>query len=117
MCSAVGQGALAIETRSDGAGYQACRALDDPQTRAAVTAERAVLAALGGGCQVPIGAYATVSNGSVQMVAVVASPDGSELVRGETGGPVADAARLGSALGADLLDRGARRILDAVYSV
>jgi len=117
MCSAVGQGALAIETRAEGAGYRACVALDDSQTRAAVTAERAVLAALGGGCQVPIGAYATVSNASLRMVSVVASPDGSEIVRGETHGPVADAERLGSALGEDLLDRGARRILDAVYSV
>lgn len=117
MCSAVGQGALAIETRAEGAGYQACIALDDPQTRAAVTAERAVLAALGGGCQVPIGAYATIKNAKLHMVAVVASPDGSDLVRGETNGPIADAARLGSALGADLLDRGARKILDAVYSV
>lgn len=117
MCSAVGQGALAIETRTEGAGYQACLALDDPQTRAAVTAERAVLGALGGGCQVPIGAYATVKNGRLHMVAVVASPDGSDMVRGETNGSVTDAARLGSALGADLLDRGARKILDAVYSV
>ena len=117
MCSAVGQGALAIETRAEGAGYQSCMVLDNPAARAAVTAERAVLAALGGGCQVPIGAYATITNGNLHMVAVVASPDGSELVRGQTNGPVADAARLGSALGADLLGRGARKILDAVYSV
>jgi hydroxymethylbilane synthase len=117
MCSAVGQGALAIETRAEGSGHDACAPLDHPETRAAVTAERALLAALGGGCQVPIGAYATVSNGHLQLIAVVAAPDGSELVRGHSEGRVAEAARLGAALGAELLDRGARRILDAVYSV
>jgi hydroxymethylbilane synthase len=117
MCSAVGQGALAIETGATGAGHHACAALDDAATRAAVTAERAVLAALGGGCQVPIGAYATVTGTRLQIVAVVASPDGSDLVRGQSEGPATDAARLGEALGADLLGRGARKILDAVYSV
>ena len=117
MCSAVGQGALAIETVDGGAGQTACAALDDAATRAAVTAERCVLAALGGGCQVPIGAYASVTGEVLRMVAVVASPDGLELVRGKAEGPVGDAALLGSSLGADLLARGARRILDAVYSV
>jgi hydroxymethylbilane synthase len=117
MCSAVGQGALAIETRATGAGHDACAALDHAATRAAVTAERAVLAALGGGCQVPIGAYATVTGARLRMVAVVASPDGSDLVRGTSEGPAADAARLGEALGTDLLARGARKILDAVNSV
>ena len=117
MCSAVGQGALAIETRATGAGHDACAALDHTDTRAAVTAERAVLAALGGGCQVPIGAYATVTGAHLQVTAVVASPDGSDLVRGQSEGPAGEAARLGGELGADLLARGARRILDAVYSI
>jgi hydroxymethylbilane synthase len=117
VCSAVGQGALAIETRVEGPGRTACAPLDDADTRAAVTAERAVLAALGGGCQVPIGAYATVAGGHVRIVAVVASPDGAEVVRGDAEAPVSEAARLGDALGADLLHRGARKILDAVYSV
>jgi hydroxymethylbilane synthase len=117
MCSAVGQGALAIETRTEGPGRAVCTRLDDADARAAVTAERAVLAALGGGCQVPIGAYATVAAGHLRIVAVVASPDGSGLVRGASEGPAEESARIGSALGADLLDRGARKILDAVYSV
>ena len=61
MCPAVGQGALAVETRDDGgAAFQIARRLEHAETRIAVTAERAVLASLGGGCQVPIGAYATV---------------------------------------------------------
>ena len=59
MCPAVGQGALAIETRADGPARAACAALDHADTHAAVAAERAFLRALGGGCQVPIGAYAS----------------------------------------------------------
>ncbi|HJT87160.1 MAG TPA: hydroxymethylbilane synthase, partial [Bryobacteraceae bacterium] len=75
MCPSVGQGALAIETRAAGAGRDAVAPLDDRDTRAAVTAERGVLAALGGGCQVPIGAYARVSGGRLEIRAVVVSPD------------------------------------------
>jgi hydroxymethylbilane synthase len=115
MCPAVGQGALAIETRTGGAGFAACAALDHAETRAAVTAERAVLAALGGGCQVPIGAHARVSGGRLRLVAVVISPDGQELVKAETEADAADGAAAGHALGEELLERGARRILEAVY--
>jgi hydroxymethylbilane synthase len=117
MCSAVGQGALAIETRETGSGRDAAAALDHPDSHAAVTAERGVLAALGGGCQVPIGAYARVEGGRLQIQAVVAAPDGSELVSGHSEGSASDAAAIGRALGDELLHRGARRILDAVYSV
>lgn len=116
MCCAVGQGALAIETQASGAGYEACRALDDAATHAAVAAERGVLRALGGGCQVPIGAYATVSADRVRLQAVVAAPDGSAVVRGASEGTVAGAEELGARLGADLLQRGGREILDAVYT-
>jgi len=115
MCSAVGQGALAIETRESGPGFEAARALDDATTHAAVDAERGVLRALGGGCQVPIGAYAAVDGDGLRIVAVVASPDGSQLIRGEAGGPVTEAAAIGARLGEDLLSRGAREILQAVY--
>ena len=83
---------------------------------AAVTAERGVLGALGGGCQVPIGAHATVDGGTLRVLAIVASPDGAEMVRGEAAGPVVEAERIGRKLGAELLDRGARRILEVVYS-
>jgi len=114
VCSAVGQGALAIETRIAGAGREASAKLDHAETHAAVTAERGLLAALGGGCQVPIGGHATVSGGRLRLIGVVASPDGSEMVRGETEGAIADAEALGRSLGADLLERGARRILESV---
>jgi hydroxymethylbilane synthase len=116
MCPAVGQGALAIETRASGAGRDAVRALDHADTHAAVLAERGLLGALGGGCQVPIGAFATVDGGNLRLLGLVASPDGGEVVRGESRGSVADGESLGRALGNELLERGARRILDAVYS-
>jgi hydroxymethylbilane synthase len=116
MCSAVGQGALAIETRAGGTGFQACLLLDHPATHAAVSAERGVLGALGGGCQVPIGAHATVHDGVLRILGVVASPDGSELVRAESEGAASEAESIGRALGAELLARGARAILEAVYT-
>jgi hydroxymethylbilane synthase len=115
MCPAVGQGALAIETRETGPGRDACAALDDPATHAAVRAERGVLAALGGGCQVPIGAHAVVEDGRLRLRAIVAAPDGGELIGGESEGPAGEAGGLGRALGEDLLARGGRRILEAVY--
>jgi hydroxymethylbilane synthase len=115
MCPAVGQGALTIETRDDGGtAFEICRRMDDQSTRIAVTAERAVLATLGGGCQVPIGAYATV-DGHVSLRAIVVSPDGSQIVRGSLEGPANDAERVGRALGEQLLAEGGRAILDAVY--
>jgi hydroxymethylbilane synthase len=117
MCPAVGQGALAIETRAAGTGFDACAALDHRDTHAAVTAERGLLAALGGGCQVPIGAHAIVGGGRLRLVAIVASPDGAELVRGESEGAVSEAEMVGRKLGAELLERGARKILETVYSV
>jgi hydroxymethylbilane synthase len=113
MCPAVGQGALAIETTE--AGCEAVAALDDAATRAAVTAERGVLGALGGGCQVPIGAHAEVQGARLRMIAVVVSADGATLVRAESEGAVSDAEKIGKELGATLLERGARQILDAVY--
>jgi hydroxymethylbilane synthase len=116
MCPAVGQGALAVETREDaGSAYAVCRRLDDPAARAAVTAERAVLRALGGGCQVPLGACGRVAEGILHLEAVVAAPDGSLLIRLEESGPAAEAEQIGMQLGRRLLEAGATRILEAVY--
>ncbi len=115
VCPAVGQGALAIETRADGGAAQSLVArLDHAPTRAAVTAERALLRTLGGGCQVPVGAYATIADGLVHLRAVVASPDGTRLVRGELSG--VDPETTGAQLGEQLLSQGAREILAEVYS-
>ena len=113
MCPAVGQGALAIETR---AGFDKVAMLDHADTHTAVMAERALLGALGGGCQVPIGAYATVSEGRVRLLAIVAAPDGTQVIRAEAEGPAAEAAEIGVRVAADLLERGASQILQAVYS-
>jgi hydroxymethylbilane synthase len=116
MCPAVGQGALAVETREDGGrAHEVCRRLDDPAARAAVTAERAVLRALGGGCQVPLGACGRVADGVLHLEAVVVAPDGSTRIRLEDGGPAAEAERIGMRLGRRLLEAGANRILEAVY--
>ncbi len=111
MCPAVGQGALGIETRPDSPGFAAAAPLDHPETRAAVTAERALLAALGGGCQVPIGAHASVDGRRLRLIGIVAAPDGSALVSAESEGCVEDAAAIGRDLAAALLERGARGIL------
>ncbi len=116
MCPAVGQGALAVETRADnGPAFQIARDLEDLDTRTAVTAERAVLASLGGGCQAPMGAHATVESRSVLLHAILVSPDGTQLIRQEMLGPVDEAAALGHALGHQLLAGGGKQILEAVY--
>jgi hydroxymethylbilane synthase len=115
MCPAVGQGALAVETRVDGPAREVFAGLDHALTRAAVTAERAVLASLGGGCQVPIGAHAQLSGGIVQLIGVVISPNGEQVVRKSDEGAVADAENVGRRVGAALLAAGAREILEQVY--
>jgi len=116
MCPAVGQGALAVETRDDsGEAREIVRRLDHEATRIAVTAERAVLAALGGGCQVPIGAYATLDGSSLRIRSIIVSPDGGQVIRKEATGPAAAAATLGRTLGDELLAEGGAKILEAVY--
>jgi hydroxymethylbilane synthase len=84
---AVGQGALAVQTREDNAETTELLArLDDAESRAAVTAERSLLSALGGGCQVPIGALGVIEGAALRLRGVVASPDGKRLIRGEVSG-------------------------------
>jgi len=116
MCPAVGQGALAVETRADqGEAQRICRQLDHAATRTAVTAERAVLARLGGGCQVPIGAHATITAGRLQLRAVVVSPDGAMVIKKSSEGTPAEAEEMGKRLGDALLAEGGREILESVY--
>ena len=115
MCPAVGQGALAVETRREGEARDFCAVLDHAVTRAAVTAERAVLAALGGGCQVPIGAHAVIDGDSLRLIGAVIAPDGDRMVRKVDQGGVGRAAEIGRRLGEALLKDGAREILDQVY--
>jgi hydroxymethylbilane synthase len=108
---AIGQGALALEARPDGPTAALVARLDDPVTASATVAERAVLAALGGDCKTPIAAHATIAGDELRLRALVARPDGTRVVEGETSGRVADAAALGRALAGDLLARGAGEIL------
>jgi hydroxymethylbilane synthase len=112
MLSAVGQGSLGIETRSDDAETNALVArLDDPRTRAAVLAERALLRSLGGGCQVPIAAHATVQGGRLNLDGLVATLDGTQVLRDRLEGAASDAARIGEELAARLLEHGAGELL------
>ena len=113
MCPAVGQGALAIETRDDrGPARGLASKLDHADSRVAVTAERAMLEVLGGGCQVPVGGYAYLEKGVIHLRAIVASPDGKRVVRAELSG--VDPVRAGTSLGRNLLEKGAEEILRAI---
>jgi hydroxymethylbilane synthase len=112
MLPAVGQGALGLECRnSDRETRQLLARLDHPPTAAAVRAERALLRALGGGCQVPIGAAAHAGGDVLTVRAAVLRPDGGRRVEAETTGAPAEAERLGQRLAEELLARGAREIL------
>ena len=114
MCPAVGQGALGIEIRSgDDLTAQHVGFLRDAAATAATMCVRALLHQLGGGCQVPIGAYAEVSAGAIHLTAVVARPDGSQVLRESQSG--SDPLSLGESVGRRLLERGGDRILQEVY--
>jgi len=110
---APGQGIVAIEVRDgDDETRRAVVHIDDRAAGAALKAERAVVEALGGGCQTPIGALATPEDGdTLQLVAVVVALDGSRAVRGHARGPRERAAALGASVGAQLLADGAGDIL------
>jgi hydroxymethylbilane synthase len=132
MCPAAGQGALGIEIREgDEKIRELLKFLDDTSARAATTCERALLNSLGGGCQVPIGAFAEVRGNSpllakparsapdrdriprLHLESIVADPDGSKVLRDSRDGD--DPGELGNAAGAALLARGGEAILEAVY--
>jgi hydroxymethylbilane synthase len=128
MCPAAGQGALAIEIREgDSTSLKHLEFLNDPAARAATTCERALLNRLGGGCQVPIGAFAETTHVAadafvrppespvrLHLVSIVADPDGSRVLRDSRDGN--DPIQLGNEAGAALLARGGAEILQAVYS-
>jgi hydroxymethylbilane synthase len=114
MCPAAGQGALGIEIRENDAKSRDLLAfLNDPNACAATTCERALLNSLGGGCQVPIGAFAEMRNGKLHLESVVADPDGTKLLRDSRDGD--DPEKLGRDAGAALVARGGDQILEAVY--
>lgn len=112
MLPAVGQGALGIETRAaDDETSRLVFALDDADTRACITAERALLHELQGGCQVPLGAWARLVNGELHMEAAVFSSDGRESIRRDMRGSLDDPSGAGNRLGRILIGAGADRIL------
>lgn len=120
LVPAVGQGALAVETRrADRRLRRVLAAVNHVPTRQAVLAERALLAALGGGCQVPVGAHAIPSadGAMLHLTAVVASVDGTRLIRVDGQGPASQPARLGRHMAAELRHKGAGDILRRILGV
>jgi hydroxymethylbilane synthase len=112
---AVGQGAIAIESRvSDREADEILSQLNDDESRTAIIAERALLSALQGGCQVPLGAWARMERTELVMEAVVCSVDGTQYVREKATAPPDQAAQLGEHLARVLADGGARSILEEV---
>ncbi|MBA2733615.1 MAG: hydroxymethylbilane synthase [Acidobacteria bacterium] len=115
MLPAVGQGALAVETRRDDEETVSILSLlDDSQTRAACTAERALLRALGGGCLLPIAAHAVVQDHHLRLEGLVAEISGESIIRDSLEGAASDAERLGSELAQHLRERGAESLLRAI---
>ncbi len=120
LIPAVGQGALAIETRASDQELAAriCALFADPETERAVRAERAFLRTLRGGCQAPVGAHATIRDGSLHVTAAIAAVDGSTIVRGTATtaeNSIAAAERLGESLARRLLADGGEALLTAAF--
>jgi hydroxymethylbilane synthase len=112
---AVGQGAIAVETRlGDNETGDLLTKLDDPETRAAIITERALLAALQGGCQVPIGAWARIDRGEMVLEACVTSVDGQQHVKQRLTGPPDQGPQLGEQMARLLMETGAQTILEEV---
>lgn len=112
---AVGQGAIAVECRlKDGEAEKLLAPLDDAETRAAIIAERALLGALHGGCQVPMGAFARVEHGQLVMDACVCSVDGTHFVKQHAAASPDQAAQLGEHMAQLLIEGGAQPILEEV---
>lgn len=113
MLPAVGQGALCVEIRAgDPAILDLIAPLDHPETRTVVTAERAFLRRLEGGCQVPIAAHGSLLNGTIRLSGLVASLDGKKCHREMDSAPVTEAEHLGDRLAQTLLSHGAGHILE-----
>jgi len=113
MLPAIAQGVIGIECRSDDATVKALiEPLNHPLTGLRTQAERAMNATLAGGCQAPVAGYSTITGDRIELRGLVGWPNGSAIVRGEISGPAGEAAALGEQLARELLERGARPILD-----
>jgi hydroxymethylbilane synthase len=113
LCPAPGQGALGVQTRDDDEAQMICGRLNHEPSSQAVQAERSVLAGLGSGCQLPVGAYARVDGDALTLSAVVVAPDRPASVASYATGPARDAEDLGRKVAADLLAQGAGGLLAA----
>ena len=114
MCPAPGQGALAMETRADGPAREICCRLNHEPSATAITCEREISHALGGGCELPIGAYAEISEARLNAMAVVISPDGKRHIRAAGQSDHRGAKQLGREIAEELLRQGARTILSEI---
>jgi hydroxymethylbilane synthase len=113
MVPAVGQGAIAIETRADDEFViQTTGDLDHRETRLCCLAERAFLRSLGGGCQFPIAGHAIIENEELKLDGLVAAPDGAKILRDQLSGPHDNPDEIGSSLAARLIERGANSLLN-----
>ncbi len=113
LCPAPGQGALGIQTLRHSPAFSVCQGLNHELTEQAVTCERAVLASLGGGCQLPVGAYAQVEGDQVLVQAIVVSPDGARHIRVQQSGSRFLPEQVGHMAGEQLLRQGAESLLAA----
>lgn len=110
---AVGQGALGVEIReNDEKIFNIVQKLNHPQSEATINAERAMLKALEGGCQIPIGALGNVNNDTLQLQGVIASPDGKQVLKAQVDGDIEDAVLIGERLANILIDMGGKDILN-----
>ena len=113
---AIGQGALGIETRMDDEETEErIRFLNDPSSAIVISAERAFLKKLGGGCQVPIAAFGQIVGSTLQIDGIVGTIDGKRLIRHHVEGTIEEAESLGIELANFLLNKGAEEILEEVY--
>ncbi|HEX4773581.1 MAG TPA: hydroxymethylbilane synthase [Bryobacteraceae bacterium] len=116
ICPAPGQGALAVQTREGDRAFEICRKLDHEPTSAAVRCERALLTALGGGCQLPIGAYAEIDGETLTLLAGVFSPDGGRHLKVSVAGLQTLPEELGYEAAERLLADGAGTLLGSAAS-
>jgi hydroxymethylbilane synthase len=117
MLPAIGQGSLGIELRmADTELLDGLQFLHHRDTAVTVSAERAFLLRLEGGCQVPIGGFATIDNDTITLTGLIASLDGKTILREQLSGMASDAEKIGITLAETLLDRGGKAILDEVYA-
>lgn len=113
MVPAVGQGAIAIETRAgDEFAVEVTSSLDHEETRLCCLAERAFLRSLGGGCQFPIAGHAIIDQEQLRLDGLVATPDGAQILRGQLSGLLTTPEEIGSSLAAQLIERGANSLLN-----